>query len=254
MPNAFSYSEYMSIIEYYKLNHSIMDFSHVSIETEQYCVIRHDVEFSVDRALSLAQFESNVLDINSTYLFQIRNNCYNLASDVNLEKIYAIHALGHKVGLHIHLGLACKDDELNDYILNEAQLFEALTGLKVDRFSYHRPNASILKDYLEIPGLINCYDKKFFHHYDIPHNNLDVKYFTDSRHSWQHGHPLQEKHQKVQILTHPYSWTETGHSNTENYRSLLIEKDNELRESINRETSTFPKELHKPFEKNVVPR
>lgn len=221
-----------------------MDFSQVSVSTDQYCLIRHDVEFSVDRALSLAQLESDVLDIKSSYLFQLRNNCYNLASDVNLEKIHSIHDLGHKVGLHLHIGLIGKTDELTDYILNEARLFEAITGLKVDRFSYHRPSTDILKDYLHIPGLINCYDKKFFHHYDTPHNNLDVKYFSDSRHSWQHGHPLHEKHKKVQILTHPYSWTETGHGNTENYRTLLTEKDCELRDSINRETSTFPKELH----------
>ena len=243
MHNPFSYSEYKAIIRHFKKSHEIKDFSEIDESSKRYCVIRHDVEFSVDRALNLARFESEDLDICSSYLFQIRNNCYNLASDLNLEKLAEIQSLGHKVGLHVHLGLMNKQDDPKQFILDETNLFKSITGIQVDRFSYHRPNRSILKDYLEIPSLINCYGKKFFHHYDTPHNDLDVKYFTDSRHQWQHGYPLHEEHDRIQFLTHPYSWTKLGFDNTENYRSLLIEKDNEIRTSIQRETSTFPKEF-----------
>lgn len=243
MHKPFSYAEYQLIIEQYQQQHEIMDFSDVTEHTARYCVIRHDVEFSVDRALNLAEFESKVLNISTSYLFQIRNNCYNLASDINVEKLKHIVDLGHTVGLHVHLGLMEKSDNPINYIQTEADLFEKLTGIKVDRFSFHRPDSSILKDYIDVPNLINCYGKKFFHHYETPHNNLDVKYFTDSRHTWKHGYPLDHRHSKIQILTHPYSWTESGFDNEQNYRVLLQEKDIETRQSIQRETSTFPKHL-----------
>ena len=245
MANSFSYAEYKKIIDHYKRNHNILDFSEVNESISRYCVIRHDVEFSVDRALNLAKFEYESLDLNTSYLFQIRNNCYNLASDINLDKIHLIKEMGHSVGLHVHLGLMEKSDNPIHFILEEAKLFKLITGIEVDRFSFHRPNNSILKDYLEVPGLINCYENRFFHHYETPHNDLDVKYFTDSRHRWQHDHPLDGDHDKVQILTHPYSWTTTGHDNFENYKTLLKEKDCETRHSIKRETSTFPDELNK---------
>lgn len=243
MPKSFSYAEYQLIIQHYQKRYKIMDFSEITLDTSRYCVIRHDVEFSVERALNLAQFEANILDVSTSYLFQIRNNCYNLASDINLLKLHQIQDLGHTVGLHVHMGLMDKSDDPVHFIQTEAEIFEKLTGIQVDRFSFHRPDASVLKDYLEVPNLINCYDKKFFHHYESPHNNLDVKYFTDSRHEWKHGYPLDENHDKVQILTHPYSWTETGFDNEQNYRVLLQEKDYETRQSIQRETSTFPKHL-----------
>lgn len=243
MPRPFSYLEYKNIIEHYKKHHSIMDFNKVTTSTDRYCVIRHDVEFSIDRALALAKFEKENLNITTSYLFQIRNNCYNLASDINIEKIHQMSAMGHKIGLHVHLGLMSRSDNPTHFILEEANLFKLITGIEVDRFSFHRPNSSILKDYLSVPGLINCYDERFFHHYETPHNNLDVKYFTDSRHKWQHGHPLDMDQDKVQILTHPYSWSEYGYDNTENYQSLLFEKDKETRLSIQRETSTFPNQF-----------
>lgn len=240
MLKSFSYDEYQTIMQCYQNQHVIMDFAQVTDTTKRYCVIRHDVEFSIDRALNLARFEARVLNLQTTYLFQIRNNCYNIASDVNLEKIHEIQSLGHKVGLHVHLGLMDKQDNPTHFIQEEAKLFKWMTGIDVDRYSFHRPHGSILKDYLTVPGLINCYGRKFFHHYDTPHDDLNVKYFTDSRHDWQHGYPLESLPDRVQILTHPYSWTPQGHPNLENYRSLLKEKDAETRHSIQRETSTFP--------------
>lgn len=243
MINPFSYREYKEIISHILETHPIIDYSEVTKEHTRFCVIRHDVEFSVDRALDLATYEHLDLGIKSSFLLQIRNNCYNLASDINIEKIHKIKNLGHKIGIHIHLELNKDNKNIHRYIENEAILFEKITGIPIDRFSYHRPTGELLKQYIEIPNLINCYGKDFFEYYEHPHNNIDVKYYTDSRHSWQHGYPINLTHDRVQLLTHPYSWTETGNNNFNNYQNLLHEKIKELKESINRETSTFPHEL-----------
>ena len=75
--NSFSYSEYKNIITLVKHNLQIMDFSDVNESTPCFCVLRHDVEFSIDRALNLARIETHDLGVSSTYTVQLRNNTYN---------------------------------------------------------------------------------------------------------------------------------------------------------------------------------
>lgn len=243
MYKSFSYEEYTAIINHLTGRLPLLDFTAIDNNTEQFCVIRHDIEFSVDRALNLARFESEELGIQSSYLFQLRNNCYNIISDMNIEKLHIIQSLGHTVGLHCHMNHLDSIDKVKKAIDDEATVFSKLTNIRVDRFSFHRPSQFLLRNNIKIDGLINCYDKAFFHYYDTPHNDLRVKYLTDSRHEWHHGHPLECQHQKVQLLTHPYSWSQKGANNLDNYRAILSEKSLELRQSINHETSTFPQEL-----------
>ena len=85
-------------------------------------------------------------------------------------------------------------------------------------------------------------DKKYFHlTEDLC--NLNVTYLADSQHKWNYGHPLDlnlKVINKLQLLTHPYSWTKEGLDNKENFITLLTEKDNELRNSINDECKNFP--------------
>ena len=69
---------------------------------------------------------------------------------------------------------------------------------------------------------------------------------ADSNHEWKYGHPLDydfSKINKLQLLTHPFSWTEKGGDNYGNFLSLIRERNHELVYSMNTETNTFPKEL-----------
>ena len=79
MLNTFSYNEYTSIINWVKSKYPIMGFEDINPNISKFCVIRHDVEFSVDRSLQLAQLEHE-LGIQTTYFFKIRNNSYNIFS------------------------------------------------------------------------------------------------------------------------------------------------------------------------------
>ena len=86
MHNNFSYKEYGEIISSIQKHLPILDYSEVNDSTEKFCVIRHDVEFSVDRAFNLALYEHS-LGIETSYMFQIRNNCYNIFFFFYLSKI-----------------------------------------------------------------------------------------------------------------------------------------------------------------------
>ena len=67
---------YKNIINLVKTHLPIVDFSEVDKKTKKFCVLRHDIEFSIDRAYELAKIEKE-LGVISTYTVQIRNNTYN---------------------------------------------------------------------------------------------------------------------------------------------------------------------------------
>tara|TARA_R100000664_G_C2733625_1_gene123662 strand:- start:134 stop:865 length:732 start_codon:yes stop_codon:yes gene_type:complete len=240
----FSYNEYVNIIKLVNSHLPIIDFSDIDEQTEKFCVLRHDIEFSIDRAYELAKVEKK-LGVSSTYTVQLRNNTYNALSEKNIDLIKRIKDLGHHIGLHQNPPLMDLD-KLKTYVSVDIQMLEYYYGFKIDRFAFHRPKKEYLKEYFQLDGKINCYDKKFFHYFDEKPDNINVLYLADSNHEWKYGYPLDydfSKIDKLQLLTHPYSWTETGGDNYGNYLSLIRERNKELVHSMNTETSTFPKEL-----------
>ena len=245
----FSYAEYRNIITLVKHNLPIMDFSEVNDEVDSFCVLRHDIEFSIDRALEMARIEHEDLNVHSTYTVQLRNNTYNALSQKNIEAIQEIESMGHYIGLHQNPPMM-EDEELVDYILKDIETLEHYYEFEVDRFAFHRcgSNPGILEKYVEVPGKINCYAEDFFHYFsgDRP-EELRVHYLADSNHQWKYGHPLHIDYydlpQKMQLLTHPYSWSEEGYDNISNYTKLIRERNEELLTSMDSETKTFPKEL-----------
>ena len=247
----FSYTEYRNIITLVKNSLPIMDFSEVNEEVNTFCVLRHDIEFSIDRALTMARIENDDLGVHSTYTVQLRNNTYNALSQKNIEAIQEIESMGHYIGLHQNPPMM-DDDELVDYILKDIETLEHYYGFEVDRFAFHRcgSNPGILEKYVEVPDKINCYAKDFFHYFkgDTP-EDLRVHYLADSNHDWKYGHPFSIDYwdipQKMQLLTHPYSWTDEGYDNLDNYTELIRERNEELVHSMNTETKTFPKEILK---------
>ena len=246
----FSYIEYKNIIELIKAKRRICDFKDVlRFGHDIFCVLRHDIEFSIDRALSLARIEAHELGVVSTYTVQLRNNTYNALSQKNIEAIQEIKKLGHSIGLHQNPPLM-KDDELVEYILKDIETLEHYYGFEVDRFAFHRcgSNPKILEKYVEVPNKINCYGKKFFHFFQGERpEKLDVYYLADSNHQWKYGYPFDIDYDsypfRMQLLTHPYSWSEEGSENLSNFNNVVRERTRELTNDMATETKSFPKEL-----------
>lgn len=245
----FSYTEYRNIITMVSQHLPIKDFKDVlEYNLNRFCVLRHDIEFSVDRALLLARIESD-LGVTSTYTVQLRNNTYNALSQKNIEVVQEIKKLGHQIGLHQNPP-KMSDDELVEYIQKDIEALEHYYGFEVDRFAFHRcgSNPQILEKYVQVPDKINCYDKRFFHYFkgNKP-KDFKVHYLADSNHLWKYGHPLYVDYTvypfRMQLLTHPYSWSDDGYSNMPNFNRVIKERNHELVNDMNTETNTFPKEL-----------
>ena len=137
MNSKFSYSEYRKIIKKYKP--LIKDFKEVKKKTKSFCIIRHDVEFSINRALSMAKID-NSLGIKSSFFFQVNSPCYNLLSYENINKIHKIINMKHFIGLHFYI---LKNEKKKIYIINQLKnqikIMQTVLGIKIDRISIHRP-------------------------------------------------------------------------------------------------------------------
>ena len=67
-------------------------------------MIRHDVEFSPRRALEIARLDDS-FGVESSFLFQVKSNAYNLFSSENLNILQEVKALNRKVGLHLYVSM-----------------------------------------------------------------------------------------------------------------------------------------------------
>jgi len=251
MVERFSYKEYAIIMDTIRKYLPIVDYKDVIDKNlDKYCVIRHDIEFSMERAYKLAKVEKEI-GVQSTYNIQLRNNNYNALSDKNIELAKKIYELGHHIGAHVHVEYWKKyihfPELLSGFVYEDARILRHFLIVPVDRFVFHRPTSDLLKDCVRAYKLINLFDKPFFNYFEGERPiDLDVYYFSDSNHSWKYGHPLKEdlfKINKLQLLCHPYSWTETGYNNYYNFLSLIPEKNKEIKESMKAEMVSFPEEL-----------
>ena len=245
--NNFSYQYYLNLISTIKSDIPIMDFSIIRQTTPAFFIIRHDVEFSVEKAYALAQLEHEILGIQSSYFFQIRNYAYNPFAFNNMKLIKQMYEMGHRIGLHVNTSGLTATDQIIPFIKNDVALLQSGLGIPIDRFSFHRPSHHLLELNLTIDGLINAYDASFFHFYKTtPPDLLKVHYFSDSEHQWKFGDPLSvlnQSNKKIQLLVHPYSWSEEGFNNTDNFKNLIQAKQAMMLQAMQAECRNFPKEL-----------
>ena len=238
-----SYSMYRRILKDILLTKKYLDYSDVNKETNEYVLLRHDVEFSVERAFDLSLIEDE-FEIRSSYFFQLSNNAYNIFSKKNIDLIRDMDRRGHKIGLHFHCNGLTQREEIEKTILLEIGIFKEVLNIRVDRFSIHRPSEDILKMNIRLPGIINTYDERYFTLVNdirklTPKN---VKYIADSKHKWNYGEPSYstlKNAKRIQLLIHPYSWTTEGYSNLNNFQSLLLEKRNLFISIFEEETNHF---------------
>lgn len=244
-PYSFSYAAYRRLLMEIRAAGTLCDYADVLARAPaRFILLRHDVEFSPARALRLGEIEAQE-GVSSTFFFQLTNNAYNTLSAENLGRLARLRALGHHVGLHFHLHGRTNLTEIAARIAWEAALLEHELGFPVDRFSFHRPSAQVLAAKLAVPGLINAYAPAFFTYTPTldAHTVTSVKYVADSRNEWSYCAPWPypnadffAANPKVQLLCHPYSWSEAGPDIQGNLRAVLSEGRAELLDTMTAET------------------
>ncbi len=166
---------------------------------------RHDVDYSVHRALALARIEAEQ-GLRATYFFLLHSELYNLLEKEVYRRARQVLSLGHDLGVHFDAGFydgfACEDD-LAVKLAAEADLFESLFEQRVRVFSLHNTQVSNSAhfDSDEIAGLVNATGRGIKERY---------RYVSDSNGYWRFD-PLLEvieskRHTHLHVLTHPEWW------------------------------------------------
>lgn len=238
----FSYDDYKEIIRIVKSSGRYMDYKH-AMDKDKFVIMRHDVEYSVERAYQLSKVEES-MDFTSTYFFQWTNNSYNILSRRNMDMIKDMHERGQNIGLHFALNGLTDMAEVRKQIVKEMDILSEMCGFKIDTFSVHRPSKDVLRENIKLPGIINAYQDDFFTFAEevTPDTPVSVKYLSDANHIWRYGYPDESNilgNDKVQILVHPFAWHKNGYDNFNNYVALVEEKYAQMIESIDAECKDF---------------
>ncbi len=237
-----SYAAYRKILCDIKDSGKYCDYADVIKEKrDQYLILRHDIEFSIERAYRLSEIEAEE-GIQSTYFVQITNNAYNPFSQESKKMLLAMNQSGHHLGLHYHRGATEQIEGLAEDIVRQAKMLSEMIGIDIDRFSFHRPPAKFLKADLAAGDLINAYGHLFFTYTETPDDMCAVKYIADSNHQWKYGLAKKEyfdRFDKIQLLIHPLSWSHEGADHLQNFQDMVKEKHDAFVETIEHEWKLF---------------
>ena len=193
----FTYDSYLGLIKLLREhNYNIVSY-HDWESCDKSVILRHDIDYDMDKAVELAQFESKN-GVKSTFFVLLTSDFYNVFSRANREKLQKILAMGHEIGLHFDETCYDSLENVKDCILSEKNSLENVLGLSVKTLSMHRPSKQMLEMDLKVDGLVNSYGSIFF---------KDIKYLSDSRRRWRE--PVEEivaseQYNRLQILTHAF--------------------------------------------------
>jgi hypothetical protein len=168
--------------------------------------LRHDVDFSLEYALSLA-FEEKKNQKSSTYFVLLHSEFYNANSIKGKEMIQKIVSLGHDIGLHYDTRFFSEDPERNkQQIKQELSILEDIAGIPILTVAPHIPSETkeSMLDFKDL-GILNSRGVEI---------QTDVFYISDSGRYWRNGCMCNHlgKHDNIQILTHPIWWVENSKS------------------------------------------
>ena len=104
------------------------------------CILRHDIDFDVGKALRMAKAEAQNSWF-STYFFLIRSKSYNVLDPEIRRMIEEISSLGHVISLHFDTSIY---DDFETGLFEELKLFEKIFGVTPTVISLHRPNEFFL--------------------------------------------------------------------------------------------------------------
>ena len=173
---------------------------------EHHVLWRHDLDYSVHRALALAEIEADE-GVHATYNFLLHSELYNLLEPAVLQRARRILELGHWPGLHFDVGFygtLADEDALAEKATSERDLLEALFEREVTAFSLHNTQVSDSAgfDADAIAGLPSANGRTL---------RATHGYVSDSNGYWRWdslGDVLGSgEHERLHVLTHPEWWT-----------------------------------------------
>ena len=238
--NHFSLANYGELVAaFQRENYTIVGFADLQA-SERHLVLRHDVDFDLEAAAKMAEFEAD-RDIRATYFVMLRTDFYNVFSKAAELALKRITASGHEIGLHFDAALYQDDKNgLNQAAQTECHLLGRAINNKIEVLSFHRPHPELLGSDIEIEGVINSYGRRYFE---------DIGYCSDSRGAWYYGPPLDHvavtEGRALQLLTHPIWWVDRAGADTqEAVARFLARRQKYIAQEASAHCEVYRPEIH----------
>lgn len=200
----FTETAYRSLVERARERYAFLSFTEAAAAAAG-VLWRHDIDISVHRAFALAAIES-ALGVRATYFVHLRSHFYNAFEDACVERLRAIAAMGHEIGLHFEArAFAIPPDgsaPLAHHVAAEATAMAELIGVTPVAVSFHDPDGhghGVMGDDV-IAGLVNAYGRTIQERF---------RYCSDSNGYWRFtslDEELRSGSARLQVLTHPEWW------------------------------------------------
>jgi hypothetical protein len=174
--------------------------------SDRHVLWRHDVDFSMHRAVVLGHIEVEE-GVIATYFVNPRSPYYSVLDPEVLGLVKKTLDLGHQLGLHFDCdAYGVKGWEfarLESAVSQERRLLESIVGHSIGCVSWHNPDLSNLLDFTQdsIAGLKNAYSDRLRRGYI---------YCSDSNGYWRFRpmkEVIAEQPPRLHLLTHPEWWT-----------------------------------------------
>lgn len=191
---------YLELVQLAKAHYAFVSFADYETAGAGSVLWRHDLDFSVHRAVALARIEAEE-GARATYFVQLHSPFYNALEAEIAAGIREILGLGHELALHF-------DPRFYDHrvgtqeLARERALLEDLFQAPVLAFSAHNPTLNGWRNDRDVvAGMVNAYG---------PFLSTKYGYASDSNGYWRDA-PLAEilvrgEHERLQVLTHPEWW------------------------------------------------
>ena len=173
---------------------------------ERFAILRHDIDFSPQRALALARVEAEE-GVKASYTVLMTGEYYNPFEKEVQRSLIEIERLGHSVGLHFDAAWHSISHEKD---LEDALAFEAVT---LTRLLEKKEDINFFSFHNTTPFSMGCKARSYAGLWNSYAGILQekVQYTSDSNGYWIHrswSELLAQAHNRIQVLTHPEWWCE----------------------------------------------
>ena len=200
----FTLNAYSELLVFIKERYAVVPLCEANSFDEHFLILRHDIDASLEKAFRIAKME-HTLGLRSSFFVLFSSNLYNLLEKENIGYLRQISRMGHEIGLHYDLEqYNYHRPPLEDTLRREIKLLENLVGKKVCSICCHNPSLYSEDPFIEFEDLLNPYSPKFF---------KDILYISDSCRAWNINSNslrtfVENYPPKVQLLIHPFLWTD----------------------------------------------
>lgn len=227
----FKYSDYKEFLKYCQSISKIVRLE--DFDGSNCIILRHDVDIDVEAAYNLALLEKEV-NVRSTFLFLTTSHTYNIFSSYNRKLIKEMSDMGFEIGLHFDPTVY--HENLDYYVRKEAEILSLITGKEVKSVSIHNP--SVHNIYPIFDGFVNSYDPKIFN---------DDCYISDSCMDFRGKNIFdfvkKSKEKPIQILLHPFHFSEEGYVDYLSLFSKVIKRNIKTISSILQSNTKFANDI-----------